>query len=343
MNEPPPDLLKQIREAERKAAISEQRYKDEARKRAQAEAELGDMASTLDAMMASQTPQNVERLHAFTSQPRGHATAVICANDWHAEETIEPGSIDGANEFDLTIAKARVDRLWQKSLHLLEFARHLSDIKDLVVWLGGDLLNGVIHEELEESNGLGPEEARLWILERSVEGLELLKSETKLPIRVVTSYGNHGRTTKKTRISTGYKHNMEWGVYENLARVYANDPRIAVKVEPGYHNWLNIQGHDVRFHHGDAVKFGGGVGGVTIPLRKKIAQWNKRRHARLDVLGHFHQYLDDWNYVVCGCLVGYNAYAQHIGAEFQDPTQTFMVIDRARAKVMTLPVYVEEH
>jgi len=87
----------------------------------------------------------------------------------------------------------------------------------------------------------------------------------------------------------------------------------------------------------------GGVGGVHVPVRKKIAQWNKAgRSARLDILGHFHQYCEDWYYIVCGCLVGYTAYALHIGAEFQRPTQTFIVIDKNEGKVMCLPIFCAE-
>ncbi|MFV1964331.1 MAG: hypothetical protein ACC628_02825 [Pirellulaceae bacterium] len=115
------------------------------------------------------------------------------------------------------------------------------------------------------------------------------------------TYGNHGRTTKRRRISTGYKHSWEWLAYNNLAG-YFKTPKIRFKIEQGYHNWLDVQGHDVRFHHGDAIRYHGGIGGVTIPLRKKIAQWNKRRHSHLDILGHFHQFIDAWDYVVCGCL-----------------------------------------
>jgi hypothetical protein len=77
-------------------------------------------------------------------------------------------------------------------------------------------------------------------------------------------------------------------------------------------------------------------------LRKKIAQWNKRKTARYDVLGHFHQIIDAWDYIACGCLCGYDAYALEIGAEYQPPTQTFAVIDREYGKVLTVPIFVEE-
>lgn len=252
-------------------------------------------------------------------------------------------SVDGANEFNLEVADQRITRTWQKALYLLDFARHISNIRDLVLWLGGDLINGTIHEELEESNFLGPAEAVMYVQDHVATGIDLLLKEAKVDsVTVVTNYGNHGRSTRRKRISTGYRHSWEWLAYNNLAAHYRRRSKVAFKVEQGYHNWLSVEGYDVRFHHGDAVNYAGGVGGVTIPLRKKIAQWNKWRPARYDVLGHFHQFIDAWDFVVCGCLVGYDAYALEIGAEYQPPTQTFIVIDRQYGKVLTVPIFCGE-
>ncbi|MGE0759480.1 MAG: hypothetical protein AB7F89_21290 [Pirellulaceae bacterium] len=180
----------------------------------------------------------------------------------------------------------------------------------------------------------------MYVQDHVATGIATLRREAKVDgITVVTNYGNHGRSTKKRRISTGYRHSWEWLAFNNLARYFGRTPKVQFKIEQGYHNWLTIQQRDVRFHHGDAVRYGGGVGGVTIPLRKKIAQWNKRRRADLDVLGHFHQFLDGWDHVLCGCLIGYDAYALEIGAEFQQPTQTFLVIDREYGKVLSVPIF----
>jgi hypothetical protein len=44
--------------------------------------------------------------------------------------------------------------------------------------------------------------------------------------------------------------------------------------------------------------------------------------------------------VLCGGLVGYDAYAVSIGAEYQPPTQTFIVVDKNHGKVMSLPIFV---
>lgn len=151
-----------------------------------------------------------------------------------------------------------------------------------------------------------------------------------------------GNSTKKRRISTGYRHSWEWLAYRNLSRFYSRDDRVTFHVGNGYHNIINIQGHDVRFHHGDAIRFQGGVGGVMIPFRKKIAQWNKQRRAKLDIIGHFHQHVVTNDAVVCGCLCGHNAYAVEIGAEFELPSQTMLVLDREYDLVLPLKVFVEE-
>jgi hypothetical protein len=333
--------IKTIRDLESKLASAKYQLRTEKQKRTQAETELETAERNLETMLATKDKITHRRVASSRRASRGKATAILCCNDWHTEGRVTRESVDGANEFNLKIADRRIQKTWQKALFLLDFARNISNIRELVVWLGGDLINGTIHEELEESNFLGPAEAVLYVQDHVASGLELLRKEAKVDgITVVTNYGNHSRTTKKRRISTGYKHSWEFLAYHNLAGHFKT-PKIKFKIEQGYHNWLDIQGHAVRFHHGDAIRYSGGVGGVTVPLRKKIAQWNKRRHAYLDILGHFHQFIDAWDYVVCGCLVGYDAYALEIGAEFQRPTQTFVVIDREFGKIFSLPIFLE--
>ena len=298
--------------------------------------------SNLDAILDVRERMQRKPLGKGARYSKGKSTAIMCANDWHVEGCVDAEMVGGINEFNLKIAKRRIDQLWRKTPYLINSAREMSDIRDMVLWLGGDLISGAIHEELEESNFLGPAEAVLYATERCCEGIDFILRETDLKrVTVVTSYGNHGRTTRRSRVSTGYRHSWEYLAYRNLEKLYAAEPRVVFKVEKGYHNTIDIQGHMVRFHHGDAVRYAGGVGGVTIPLRKKIASWNRQRPVAYDFLGHFHQFLNAWEFTVCGCLVGYDAYALSIGADCQPPTQTFAVIDKERGKVLTTPVFVD--
>lgn len=270
------------------------------------------------------------------------STAILVLSDWHVEETVDPQTINGLNKYDLKIAETRIAAVISKFLLLLESWRKTWPINDLVVGLLGDMITGYIHEELVESNALSPTEAVLFAAEQISAVLNTLKKEAKCKsITVLTSYGNHGRTTLKPRVSTAYKNSYEWLMYKVLENKFAGDPVIRFKVSQGYLNTIEVEGHLVRAHHGDAIKFEGGVGGITIPVNKKIAQWNKSGRAALDIFGHWHQFIDHWNWVSNGCLIGYNAYALKIAADFQPPTQSMIIMSRSKGKVAAMPIFVD--
>lgn len=336
--------IRQVRNLERRLAEADAKTKSEAKKREQAEQELKLAEKSLEAFertSKSKAPRAFRGKPFTKGKGRGEATAVICLTDWHCEETVDKEAVNGLNEFNLDIARQRIERTMKKSLYLLEFARKISDIRELVVWLGGDFLTGYIHEEFEESNQLSPVEAVNWLQHELASGLTYIAQGAGVSkIRVPTSYGNHGRTTARTRVGTRHKNSYEWMLYKNLERQLGKPFEFTIK--PGYHNIQDIQGHATRFHHGDALKYNGGVGGITIPVNKSIAQWNKSKPCQYDYFGHYHQYIDCWSWTSVGCLVGYNEYALEIKADYQAPTQAFSVIDREYGKVMTTPIFCDK-
>ncbi len=272
----------------------------------------------------------------------GEATAVLVLSDWHVEEPVYPETVNGLNEFNLEVAAKRIQQTFSKALVLLEDARHLTTISEMVVAVLGDLISGFIHDELQEGNLLAPLPATMFAAEQLESGLRVLLEHGQLDkIVIPTAYGNHGRTTPKRRISTGADNSFEHNLYLHLARRFGSEPRIEWRIGDGYHNWLDIQGYRVRFHHGDAVRFWGGVGGLTIPANKAIAQWNKSQRADFDVFGHHHQFKWDWNWLCNGSLIGYGAYSLEIKAEYQPPLQSFFVVDKGRGVTRALPIFCE--
>lgn len=284
------------------------------------------------------------RPKAVKSRKRGKArgvASIVPANDWHVEETVDPATVSGKNSFDLEIAEDRIHRYYRKIPELIEWQNHLAPVVELWHPLLGDLISGYIHEELVETNSLSPTEACVFLQEMICGGIDYLRRETKLPVMIPTCVGNHGRTTQKKRIKSSCANSFEWLLYTTLARYYANDPGVTWMVGRGYHNTQEIMGRKVRFHHGDGLRYQGGVGGLSIPVNKSVAAWNKVEAVDLDVFGHWHTFL--WNYndwISCGCLIGYNAYSVEIKASFQHPTQTFIVLDRLYGVTQATPVFL---
>ena len=152
-----------------------------------------------------------------------------------------------------------------------------------------------------------------------------------------------GNSTPKKRISTSCKNSFEWGMYRQIARLYRNDPFYDIRVCQGYHMHTEIYGRTVRWHHGDAIRFGGGVGGITIPANKKIAGWNDSPiPADLDIFGHLHTFMDGGKFVANGSVIGHSPYGVELGAKYEPPCQSFIGFSKTRGKFLVAQMFCED-
>lgn len=275
-------------------------------------------------------------------EPNGgsEAAAVILASDWHIEERVTLASTNGLNSFTIDLARNRAVKFWQTAVRMVEIYSRDIKINHIIVGLLGDYISNDIHDELSETAQLLPMEAIIEAEGLIASGIEFMLQNTTCDITLVCKSGNHARTTQKQRHSTEHGHSLEHFMFHHLSSQF-KDPRLKFVIEDSYHTYLDILGMTVRFHHGHDIRYQGGVGGLTIPVNKAIAQWNKGKHADLDVFGHWHTRFDGGNFVCNGSMIGYNAYAISIKASFEKPTQQFFLIDRKRGKTVTAPICFE--
>lgn len=268
------------------------------------------------------------------------ATVVAVASDWHLEESVGP-EVGGLNVFNLEIAHQRVTKFFQSIARLTRLLQQDVAIPTMVLALLGDFISNNIHEEIAELAEVAPTHALMIAQNAIISGIKFLLKQTTCNFVIPCHSGNHARTTKTTRFSAENGHSLEYLMYLNLQMEFRNEPRVTFIVPASYHSYMNIYGTTVRFHHGHAVKYNGGVGGLTIPINKSISQWNKARHADLDVMGHFHQRFDGGNFIANGSLIGYNGFAVAIKASYEEPAQQLFLIDKKRGKTCVWPVLVK--
>lgn len=278
------------------------------------------------------------------------ATALLLCSDWHCEERVDGETVgrgpDGRwlNEYNLDICDRRLAELATRFATLLEHERRLADIRRVVVWLGGDFLTGNIHPDCAELAQLSPLEAVRFATSRIralLDNVATLADE----VLVVTNSGNHGRNTPDLRVGTEAANSLETHAYLGLEAAERN-PRIRWHVGQSYLHTLELlPGFKVRFHHGHAVRYtGAGVGGITIPINKAIAAWDRIEPVQLTVQGHYHQF--QWQRStrsICNAsLIGHSAYATLVKAAYEPPSQTMAVVDHDRLEVTrAYPVFVD--
>lgn len=296
------------------------------------------LSKTLEAL------SNIKTINTFkikkTDSIKSEATAVILASDWHVGETVDSSMIGYVNEYNQDIAKKRSEDFFKNSLRLINIFEKDITINTLILALLGDFISNTIHEDLAETNNMLPADEISFAQDLIISGIKFLLDNTKLKIIVPCHSGNHGRMTQKQRISSEAGNSLEYYMYRNIAMYFRNEKRIEFIIPKGYFSFVEVYDYTLRFHHGHNLRYGGGVGGITIPINKAISQWNKTRNVDFDCFGHFHQFLDGGYWICNGSMIGYNSYAESIKATFEKPKQTFFLLDKKRGKTIVAPIFI---
>lgn len=296
------------------------------------------LALEIEAIKALSKNKSTSAFNIVPVEDSTEAVAVVLASDWHIEEPVKKASVNGLNEYNLQIAEKRVQEFFVNTVTLLEKEQIAVKIDTLVLWLGGDFISNNIHEVLLETNQLSPIEAILLAQNWLENGIRYLLEKTQVKLVIPCSVGNHSRITNKVHINTESGNSLEAYMYHMLAR-HIQDDRVQFIINESYFTYVDIFGVTLCFHHGHALRYQGGVGGLYVPVRRAIGQWNKKKRVDIWCMGHFHSYLQDPSFMVNGSLIGWNAYADRLSVDFEPPKQTFFLIDKKRkCRTVTIPI-----
>lgn len=291
---------------------------------------------TIDKLISS----NSKELEPITPMTTGsESVAVLMWSDWHLGEVVDPDTVNGINSFNKEIASDRLDKLFKRSAFYIKNEKSNSRIDTVIVWLGGDIIHGELHDS-SETNDMSATEACVYAQQKIVQGLRLIADETGCKITVITNVGNHGRNTKFTNYNTMTRHSYETMIYAFVAAALQDDKRFTFNISKGYHQYLEVFDYTLRFHHGDFMKYNGGVGGLTIPVNKAIAQWDKLRRADYDFFGHWHTYKQDTKWCSNGCVSGFGAFSLAIKADPYPPVQTLTFIEKTFGRTLVRPIFM---
>ena len=314
-----------------KKIVAKQRANEDAKRVKILASELLKAESERDSLLKVPNLETYVIKSSSTDNKKSEATTISLFSDLHGEEEVKPSQVNGVNKYNPEIAKESCEKFFKVVAQLIKVHQNEYCIKNHICALLGDFISGSIHDDLKEGNKMQPTEA-IWMVGGWIlSGLNYLrKTCPDINLIIPCSLGNHSRITDKQRIQTEYGNSLELLLYNRIAEYFENDNKVKVIVTDAYFTYVNVYGKELAFSHGHNAKFNGGVGGLTIPLNKAIAQWDKMKKADYYFMGHFHSFCVGSNFIVNGSVIGYNAYALSIKAGFERPTQTFALINKDR-------------
>lgn len=275
----------------------------------------------------------------------GAGIPTLLLSDLHWGEVVLASEVGGVNEYSMEIARRRLQRVTEKTCDLL---RHhvVGNYPGIVVCLGGDLISGSIHDELEQTNDGTVMQQALDIFEHLQAAILTLANEFgKVHLPCVT--GNHGRSNRKWQAKRRATLSYEWLVYQFLQRAFKDDERVSWSIPDGPDADFDLLGTRYRLTHGDTFKTGGdGIIGPLGPITRgtlKRSRMAAAMHHPYDylLLGHWHTLLWGANQITNGSLKGFDEFAMSLSVTPEPPAQALWLTTERHGRTIQMPVYAE--
>ena len=324
-------LNSRLKETKREERIKQDRtHLDQAMDR------IGELEAHVKAIKKLEKRQPIEHIKPRQSDGNSEATVIAVATDWHMGERFSSEQVNDMNEYNVALCKQRGKMFFERVVRLANKERQDVNIDELVLFLGGDLIDGALHMDTIMANELAAPMTQAVEMQALIEaGLCYIRDHGNFKrITLVCADGNHGRITNKQHFSSRRGNALEYYMYYNLAQRY---PEFNWIIRESMLTYLRIYDSTIRFMHGDRIAFGG-VNGFYTYLHRRIFEWDTTIKADYTILGHLHQYTPNRRYLVNGSLVGYSPFAVALGAKYEPAIQSFMLWDKKRGPTVQIPI-----
>lgn len=295
-------------------------------------------ASTYEAATSQKPPT---WMTSKKKRKKDSVTVMALLSDCHFDEIVK-FSENGLNSYNREIAEMRLKKFVEKVIQLSYEQIANVDVEGLVLCLGGDLVSGNLHD-LGEHNETpyGPVTCAYWSAQL-VSAIEAL-AKAFPKVHIVNVVGNHGRLTFKPRTAGRARDSWDW-LIAHSAQQMVKAKNVTWQIPESHDCLFNVYDTRILLTHGDAVRGGGGIGGIWPPIKRLQARLMVNKPHDLLVMGHWHQLTmaASAGLIVNGSLKGFDTYAAINGFSSEPAQQAWWVVSPTRGVTMQAPVFVED-
>lgn len=273
-----------------------------------------------------------------------HATITAFLSDTHFDEVVVASEMNYVNAYNRDIATLRLKRFFDANIKVSRDYIGGVKIDGLVLPLGGDMVTGNIHEELERTNDAPILDTCVYWAEQICAGIEQ-QLDFFDRIFVPGVVGNHGRLRKKPQYKTVARDNYDWLIYKIIEKQFRGNDRVTFLIPDGPDCFYPVYGKVHLLTHGNQFSGGNGIGGIAVPIMRGDAKKAKTQSALGNPydymeIGHWHQRKALGNIRINGSLKGYDDFALAHSFDFELPQQSFWVNTPEHGITIDAPLFV---
>lgn len=302
--------------------------------------------------LADHDPREPDWTNDRKEFPYRHGIPGLLLSDIHLGEKVFPDQVFHVNDFDTQICHNRIRTVADRTIYLTHSILRDPQYPGIVLKLGGDMINGIIHEELQIGSDKRFMEQIIEIAD-AIHAVILKFIKVYGRVYVVGVPGNHGRSTRKPMAKFNAATNADWLVYQLLERFLlpaVSAGKVFFNCPPARDVTYKVAGRRFRLTHGDQFRGGDGVigflGPVTRGMKKKqsmaLSLPTDSEHFETLEMGHFHSLHMTHNLIVNGSIKGYDEYALSNNFTFELPQQALYLTHERYGINHFIPVLADE-
>lgn len=270
---------------------------------------------------------------------------ILLLSDLHYGETVVGKHINNINNYDCDIAKKRLVKLFTENLKICKY----TGSNKLYIFMLGDILSGIIHEELLENSEKTITELIVDLFSFFSKLLLEYSKEFDF-INISCVVGNHGRLGD-VKFKNKAQTNFEYIFYKFLEDKFINDKKIKINVSESPVMICDVDKLRCKIEHGDNYRTGGNF--LNLPLmaisRDSIKEKTMLTKANLpyDItfMGHYHTPAISWGLdntinVINPSIIGGNEYSVNKLHSAFRPSQFSLISDEKEIKNFRL-IYLD--
>ncbi len=249
--------------------------------------------------------------------------ALVHLTDWQAgKKTVS---------YDIPALSSRIEEMIKKVLSLTEIQRAHHPVRECVVMLGGDMVEGVsIFPGQQYEIGAHLYEQMFEVV-RIIEGAIRSLAQSFEKMTVVCEFGNHGRLGKKGDMPAG--DNIDRMAYQIAANNCKDIKHVKWQMSDDWYQIFHIGNYKVLLVHGDEI---GSFGNIL----RKVSAWSTGVVEPFNdcYMGHFHTptaltMANGGRIFVTGSPESHNEYARTFIAAVGKPSQRIHFVDPDKGRV----------
>jgi hypothetical protein len=298
-------------------------YKAQTKDSAGIEALVGAIHDTVPTMRPVRVPRYVKPAPEIEEE-----SLVLLLGDLHIGEVVDPEQTAGISVFNVDIARQRVRHTIDTAISIAKDKLSNYRFQKINVFLLGDLVSGIIHDELRVNDEVG-------IVGQCIEAVDIIaEAILKLcqvfpEVHVASVVGNHGRVSEEKYFKGKATNNYDYLVSKMLEKFLAAQSNLTWNIPKSFFTVETVENESFLLLHGDVVKSWMGI--PFYGLQRAYLKW-RALHADYGfpfkhmIVGHYHNpnmmSIIRYKLIINGCIKGGDEYSIGAISAACDPSQT---------------------